>query len=170
MPGSTYRRPVVSWGLAPLARFLHCVPAKRLEVRPLEQGDHGLAFRLRRIAGQIANQHSQLDDFRSDLCASATGTQAPVACERYRRALSAHFELEEGMFFPALRGHAPQYAEALQELCDEHHALSEELASVHDGLVAGGQTRDAAVEALDAFLTRVRAHERREAEIWERVR
>jgi len=77
---------------------------------------------------------------------------------RYRDALQAHFALEDGTVFPAIRGLAVHTEVEILELCDEHGRLLEQLGALREHLANGG----AGPEDLDAFAMMLREHERRE--------
>jgi iron-sulfur cluster repair protein YtfE (RIC family) len=93
----------------------------------------GLALRVQRGERTISAQHRQLDDFYLRVASALEGEQpdtARAAFARFASALEAHLALEDGLYFPALRGLKPALAAALDQLEDEHQGLRERLAHV----------------------------------------
>jgi hypothetical protein len=93
----------------------------------------GLALRMQREARVISAQHRQLDDFYlrvSSALHAGDSERARAAFARFTDALEAHLALEDGLYFPALRGLAPALERDLEALGDEHQRLREQLASV----------------------------------------
>ena len=93
----------------------------------------GLALRIQRGTRTISAQHRQLDDFYLRLATAVDegdAGAARVAFARFCDALEAHLALEDGLYFPALRGLRPTLANDLERLCDEHQLLRERLARV----------------------------------------
>ena len=125
--------------------------------------DEGLDLRLRREAQRVASQHQQLDDFHavfSDALARGEAAAARQALARFREALEAHFSLEEEFYFPALHGHRAALRHELERLAREHAVLRGALAEVSDALAR--ENPRAAQAALEAWLPRLREHERGE--------
>ena len=136
----------------------------------METPELGLHYRLRRALRQIARQHRQLRELGGGLEeALAGGARAAVrdAFVRYRHAVGAHFELEDGVFFPALHGLDPAQGEPLEELCRDHLSLLERLQGAAALLEA--PALDAFRAALAAWRAALAAHERREEELVARV-
>jgi len=101
--------------------------------------DVGLQHRVRRLSQQIADQHRNLASLRAEIDAAfARGTPQDVARElkRYEFALAAHFDLEQGFFFPALHGLDPARSAALEALEGEHARLLARLRAIADGLAS----------------------------------
>ena len=88
----------------------------------MESPEPGLRYRMRRALRQMGDQHRGLREIHERLAsalAAGNRREATDAFVRFRHALGAHFELEEGVFFPALasvspRTHAPVLAILLQ--------------------------------------------------------
>ena len=129
-------------------------------------GQPGLALRMQRERRVISAQHRQLDDFYLRVAAAVDGDQpdaARAAFARFADALEAHFALEDGLYFPALRGLSPALGPTLEALCDEHQALRERLAHVARRIDAG-VCADCA-PSLEDLAGDVAEHERREEEL-----
>jgi hypothetical protein len=116
----------------------------------MELGDSGLRYRVRRALRQIGDQHRRLGEIRDALHGALAAGDRPELREhfvRYRHAIGAHFELEDGVFFPALHGLHPEAGERLEALGVEHAGLLARLqrlaplvdAAVLDGFAAGFQ-------------------------------
>jgi hemerythrin-like domain-containing protein len=100
----------------------------------------GLSLRMRRETRVISLQHRALDDFYVRLSAAIDGDDphaARAAFARFADALEAHLALEDGLYFPALRGLVPALAGDLEALCDEHQQLRERLADLGQRIEAG---------------------------------
>jgi len=98
-----------------------------------QRNQPGLALRVERGRRTISAQHRQLDDFYLRVAAALEGGEAETAraaLARFGDALEAHLALEDGLYFPALRGLRPELANDLERLCDEHQQLRERLARV----------------------------------------
>ncbi len=128
-----------------------------------EPGDRGLHYRMRRALRQIADQHRQLGQIEAHLeAAVACGDRAALrdAFVRYRHAIGAHFELEEGVFFPALHGLDPGQEAPLEALGHDHLHMLAELQRATPLLEAAGL--DGFGAAFAAFRAGLAAHEGRE--------
>jgi len=91
---------------------------------------HGLLYRVKRAARQIGEQHALLDEILRALRPAIERGDAPEArslIERYRRAIEAHFTLEEDVFFPAIHGLHPNHAKELEVLGAEHARFRQQL-------------------------------------------
>ena len=123
----------------------------------------GLRHRLRRAMQRTEAQHRHL---RSLLCAAEDAARAGAPSEapvsRLRESLRAHFELEEGIAFPALHGLEPAAQPELVRLIAEHHRVLEELA----GLLAGEPDTASRLLRLGVAL---RDHEQREENLIARL-
>jgi len=100
----------------------------------------GLTLRMKRERRVLSAQHRQLDDFCARLAAALDAGEAPAALAAFRRfsdALEAHLALEDGLYFPALRGLRPALEPDLEALRDEHAALRERLADLGHLVEAG---------------------------------
>lgn len=123
----------------------------------------GLALRMQRETRVISNQHRQLDDFyRRVASALHEGEFEPAraAFARFSDALEAHLALEDGLYFPALRGLRPTLERDLEALCDEHQQLREGLAGVARALERGGC--EACADLFAHFAGDLAEHEGRE--------
>jgi hemerythrin len=126
----------------------------------------GLRHRLRRIAGQIDDQHRHLRRFQEELRGAITPSSsagAAPACARFRDALLAHFELEERLFFPALHGFDRSTEPTLVELQDRHISLRQEIERLHS-LISEDAADVAAM--LEQLLAHLNDHERDEETLW----
>jgi len=123
----------------------------------------GLSLRMQRERRVISAQHRQLDDFYVRLASALDGgdlAEASKAFWRFSDALEAHLALEDGLYFPALRGLAPALAGDLDVLCDEHQALRERLSAVARQLEVGAC--EACVRPLERLVGDLAEHEGRE--------
>jgi hypothetical protein len=77
--------------------------------------------------------------------------------------LSAHFELEQDVFFPALHGLEPSRKSDLEALEQEHAELLAELESVLAGV--GSERQSNCAERFRSCVERLRGHERIEEEL-----
>lgn len=128
----------------------------------------GLSLRLKKEAQRVASQHQQLDQFHSvfsDALARGDAGAARIALERFTEALDAHFSLEEEFYFPALHGHRKQLAPDLEHLARDHAVLRAALAEVTGELAR--ENLHAGEAALNAWLARLREHERAEEKLIE---
>jgi hemerythrin-like domain-containing protein len=123
----------------------------------------GLAHRLRRTEKQIVEQHRHIREIGRELDQAAEkGRSADVRTwlHRLEEALSAHFELEEDVVFPALHGLAPSQGDALEGLVREHGELLVTLRHVREA-TSEAEQGDVSDE-LPALRDRLGDHERRE--------
>ena len=147
--------------IAPMAGELH---------DSSEQLQPGLRLRLRGEAKRLSTQHQQLDTFFDSVMSAlerGSLTGARVAFVRFCDALGAHVDLEDPVFFPALRGLQPSLTELLTGLVREHTVVRQELDELRDLLAAGSaETFVKRFERLGGFLC---DHERREDELLQHV-
>jgi hypothetical protein len=123
----------------------------------------GLALRMRRESRVISSQHRQLDGFYERVAEALERDEpetARASFARFADALEAHLALEDGLYFPALRGLLPRLAGDLEALCDEHQLLREQLAEVARLIDAGSCA--ACVRPLDRLVGDLAEHEGRE--------
>jgi hypothetical protein len=123
----------------------------------------GLALRMQRETRVISAQHRQLDDFYLRVASAVHGGQpdaARAAFARFADALEAHLALEDGLYFPALRGLRPTLGRDLEALCDEHQLLREGLAGVARLIDAGACAECA--RSLERLAGDIAEHEGRE--------
>jgi iron-sulfur cluster repair protein YtfE (RIC family) len=126
-------------------------------------GQPGLALRMKREARVISAQHRQLDEFYARVAEAVHANQpegARTAFARFADALEAHLALEDGLYFPALRGLRPSLGRDLEALSDEHQQLREGLARVAR-LVDAGVCADCA-PPLERLAGDIAEHEGRE--------
>lgn len=93
----------------------------------------GLRHRLQRALRRMESQHEHLRPLFADVEGSlvANGSlREPLI--RLHDALHAHFDLEDEVLFPALRGLSPGSHGALEVLCDEHRAFLADLRGLAD--------------------------------------
>jgi hypothetical protein len=120
----------------------------------------GLRHRLRRALRRMEGQHLHLRPLLDELDeAVRAGAVAEIGerLTRLRDALSAHFELEESVLFPALHGLSPRSTGDLTRLVQEHRAFLAELLHLA-GPDAGGQS----AEAISRLRSALVEHETRE--------
>jgi hypothetical protein len=113
-------------------------------MQAMELGDAGLRYRMRRALRQIGEQHRHLREIRDALHGALAADDRPELRDsfvRYRHAIGAHFELEDGVFFPALHGLHPGARERLEALGAEHAELLarlQQLAPLVDAVALDG--------------------------------
>jgi len=136
----------------------------------MELAGSGLHYRMRRALRQIGEQHRQLHQIQGRLgaaIASGERSDARDAFVRFRHAIGAHFELEDGVFFPALHGLRPEEREELEGLSREHAGLLGALQPLLPLL------EEAALERFDAafaaFRLELAKHEKREEALVSRI-
>jgi hypothetical protein len=121
----------------------------------------GLKLRVSAEGRRISSQHRQLDAiFARVEAALERGAEqdARDALQRFRDAWEAHTSLEDGFYFPALRGLRPELGARLDALSAEHERFREAIERVE--AVFGDAA--ARAEALDRFVSGIAEHERRE--------
>jgi hypothetical protein len=123
---------------------------------------HGLLYRVKRAARQIGEQHALLGEILRALKPAIARGDTPEArslIERYRRAIDAHFTLEEDVFFPALHGLHPNHAKELELLGAEHAGFRlqvDRLGSLLDGSLGEFEAK------LGSYERELEVHETRE--------
>jgi hypothetical protein len=138
----------------------------------MELAGSGLRYRMRRALRQIGDQHRQLHEIHDRLgaaIASGSRGEAREAFVRYRHAIGAHFELEDGVFFPALHGLHPAEREELEALGRDHDGLLAALARLAPLLEDGASGLDRFGTAFDAFRRELGQHEKREESLVSRI-
>ena len=123
----------------------------------------GLALRMQRERRVISAQHRQLDDFYARLAAALDALDAAAAQTTFLRfadALEAHLSLEDGFYFPALRGLRPALGPDLAALAAEHQVFRERLAALAR-LVEAGRC-EACLRPLEQLAKDLADHEGRE--------
>jgi hypothetical protein len=131
---------------------------------PLDQ--RGLSLRLEPEHRRISSQHRQLAVLHGAVTAAlaaGSAAEARSALRHFRDAWDAHKNLEDGFYFPALRGLRPALAPRLAAFSEDHERFGQVLAAI-DGLLAGPEPAAAAV-ALHALAADIADHERREEEL-----
>lgn len=136
----------------------------------MELAESGLRYRMRRALRQIGEQHRQLHEIHDRLRAAIASGERGEARDvfvRYRHSVGAHFELEDGVFFPALHGLHPEEQGGLEALSRDHVGLLGALQRLLPLL------EDAALErfgaGLDAFRGDFAQHERLEEALVTRI-
>jgi hypothetical protein len=128
---------------------------------PMEQP--GLRVRMGAERRRISSQHRQLDAIYGRVEAAIAKGAFPEAREalaRFRDAWEAHTSLEDGFYFPALRGLRPAVGAQLEKLSAEHARSMQQLAEL-EALVE--KQDGAALEAaLERFVAHLTDHESRE--------
>ncbi len=125
--------------------------------------DRGLRHRLKRAARRVADQHHAIADLYQALSEELTErpkSELRAGFDRYRLALTAHFDLEEQIFFPAVRGADASQSAQIRKLVESHSKMRIELAHLGDSidsLAADGFSR-----RLIGFATILASHERQE--------
>jgi hypothetical protein len=122
-----------------------------------------LRERLKRATGQIEAQHKRLESLFEDLSralSSGTGRDAQTAAFRLDGAVKAHFQLEEKIIFPAIRGLCPQNDSEFEALIADHRGLGVELQAVIDQILEA--QFDLAAQALEKCWIANRDHRLRE--------
>jgi hypothetical protein len=126
----------------------------------------GLRLRLGAESRRIRSQHRQLDAIYARVLAAlerGSSAEARGALERFRDAWEAHTSLEDGFYFPALRGLRPALGARLDALSDEHERLRAGLERL-DALLAAGDAGRLG-PALEGFVAEINEHEQREEEL-----
>jgi transposase len=128
---------------------------------PMDQP--GLRVRMGAERRRISSQHRQLDAIYGRVEAAIAKGAFPEAREalgRFRDAWEAHTSLEDGFYFPALRGLRPAVGAQLEALSAEHARSMQQLAEL-EALVE--KQDGAALEAaLERFVAHLADHEGRE--------
>lgn len=125
--------------------------------------DRGLRHRLHRTARRILDQHHTLHDFHRSVTKKLTHgpkDEIRAAFVRYRVALTAHFELEERVFFPAVHGADANQNRQIRQLIGMHSRMLVELAHLADSIES--LPRDEFSRRLADFATILASHERQE--------
>jgi Xaa-Pro aminopeptidase len=126
----------------------------------------GLRLRLRAEHRRISSQHRQLDalyGFVTEAVGRGSLPDAHTAFQRFRDAWDAHTGLEDGFYFPALRGLRPALEERLEALCDDHARFREALEEVERAFVR--EELEAAAAALERVVFAISEHERSEEDL-----
>jgi iron-sulfur cluster repair protein YtfE (RIC family) len=119
--------------------------------------------RLKRAADQIQAQHRRFEPLFEELTrslASGTCREAQTAVFRIDGAIKAHFQLEERIVFPSIRGLYPERQAELEELSKDHREIGAGLQSVIDPILE--EKLDLAAQALEKCWRAVKDHEVRE--------
>ena len=123
----------------------------------------GLRLRLRAEHRRISSQHRQLDvlfGFVAEALGRGSLPDARTAFQRFRDAWDAHTGLEDGFYFPALRGLRPALEERLAALCEDHARLRDALEEVERAFVR--EELESAATALETVILAIAEHERSE--------
>jgi transposase len=125
--------------------------------------DRGLRHRLQRAARRVADQHQSINDLYkslSDGLAESPKSEVRREFDRYRLALTAHFELEEGVFFPAVHGADASQHALIRQLIAIHSRMRAELVHLADSIES--LPSDEFSRRLVGFATILSSHERQE--------
>lgn len=128
----------------------------------------GLRRRLRRSIQRVEEQHRRMRQIGVELdraLASGGPNAAEAWIARLRDALSAHFDLEEDVIFPALHGLIPTTRPELVQLERDHGAFLEVMA----GLLTHESSAPPLLEDLMALRARLDAHEQHEERLMDQV-
>jgi len=128
--------------------------------------DPGLRYRLRRAARRVAHQHRAIAECYRELgefVAQRARADVRAGFERYREAIGAHFDLEEQVFFPAVRGADEQQKPVIAALVGGHAQMLEELERIADALES--IPHDDFSRRLAGFAAMLTAHERVEEKL-----
>jgi len=119
--------------------------------------------RLKRAADQIQAQHRLLEPLFKELSsslASGTSRDAQTAAFRLDGAIRAHFQLEEKIVFPMVRGLRVRDDSELEAIIEEHSSLGRELQSLIYQILES--QFDLAAQHLEKFWLTIKDHEYRE--------
>ena len=126
----------------------------------------GLRHRVKRAVRQMSDQHRNLRAIHGSIRgALERGGMQDVcaALDRLQCAMGAHFALEDEVFFPALHGLRPEFADSLEALSREHAGFGEALRKLGPDLEASGV--ESFRSGFEAYAEALAAHERREEQI-----
>ena len=132
----------------------------------LDPMETGLRHRVKRAVRQMSDQHRNIRAIHGSIRGALErgGVQdTRAALDRLQSAMDAHFTLEDEVFFPALHGLRPEFADSLEALSREHAGFSEELRKLGAGLEASDV--EAFQSGFDVYAEALAAHERREEQI-----
>jgi hypothetical protein len=125
--------------------------------------DRGLRHRLQRGARRVADQHQAIRDLYRALTEDLLERPKKAVrsgFDRYRLALTAHFDLEEQIFFPAVHGADPGQSAQLRQLIDSHARMRTELEHIADSI--DSLPTDEFSRRLVGFSTILASHEQQE--------
>lgn len=126
----------------------------------------GLRYRVRRVARQIAEQHKHMHELVHEFeraLAERLPDELKDVLLRFRRAMDAHFALEDGVFFPALHGLHPEQRNELEELSRQHQDFAVEIEGLCQRLE--GDSLESLGTAFHELLKGLASHERREEKL-----
>ena len=129
----------------------------------MDANDVELLDRLKRGAGQIQAQHRRLEPLFEELSralANGISRDSQTAVFRLDGAIRAHFQLEEKIVFPAIRGLCLQNEAELEAIIGDHRHLGVELQTLVDQILEA--QLELAAQSLEKFWLSVRDHESRE--------
>jgi len=131
--------------------------------------DLGTRARLRRETNRISAQHRALNMLYQEII-KALGAESDVRLPflRFRDALEAHFDLEDRVFFPAIRGLRQHLSEPVADLGREHEEIRSSLQQLEDRLATQGPI--AWSQDLERLADAVSGHEAREEQLLEPFR
>jgi iron-sulfur cluster repair protein YtfE (RIC family) len=132
----------------------------------MQRMETGLRLRVKRAVRQMSDQHRHIRAIHGsirDALARGGASDAEAALDRLQSAMEAHFALEDEVFFPALHGLRPEFAEALETLSREHAEFAAGLRRMIADLQASGV--EALQNGFEAYTRALVDHEGREEEI-----
>ena len=123
----------------------------------------GLRLRLSGESRRISSQHRQLDVLYALVVQALEGGSLEAvrkALERFRDAWEAHTSLEDGFYFPALRGLRPALARPLEVFSAEHGHFRDAFGRLEGSLAAADLPGLGA--SLEGLAAEIADHEARE--------
>ena len=99
--------------------------------------DRDLSFRMHQVAQIMSAEHRNIDAMRVSLCDAIEKRSMPRARDefnRYRAAVSIHFEIEEGVLFSEIRHANPDEKSEIERLVRAHDRLLDELVEMGEQL------------------------------------
>ena len=131
----------------------------------------GLAKRLGFESVRISSQHQKLNELYAALRRELERGQlhnAIVCFGRMRDALEAHFEVEDRVYFPAVRGFLPNRVALLDKLWSDHEVFRTELVQIDRVLEAHDLDETGAL--LRRLVARLLTHEQEEDELLDEIK
>lgn len=129
----------------------------------MNEFETGLRHRLRRALRQMAQQHERLRTLHrrlDDALEQGAIDTVHAAAERLQAALSAHFDLEDAVIFPAFHGLDQRSVHVLNALAREHRRFLAQFERLRTKLDAATLVEFAS--AYRAFSAAISDHEQRE--------
>lgn len=133
---------------------------------PPRTSQPGLKLRMRWGGRRLSSQHRRLDALYARIAAALAAADARAAedaLERFLDAWDAHTQLEDQLYFPALRGLRADLDPLLAGFAADHRRLRKALSGVAPRLAAGQLVEAAAL--LDAAAGEISRHEAEEEQL-----